>query len=42
MKKDVNNTKEFYEWIEKNFNWVDSAVKRLMFRAWCARNKKKK
>ena len=39
IKKDVNSTKEFYEWIKDTFNWVDNDVKKYMFRSWCARGK---
>lgn len=33
----MNKQKEFYEWLDKNFQWIDNDVKKLMFRAWCAR-----
>lgn len=39
MNKDINNTREFHEWLRQTFNYVDSSVKSLMYRAWCARRK---
>lgn len=39
MDKDLNKSKEFYEWIDKTFNFVDNGVKKLLFKAWCARGK---
>lgn len=39
MSKDINNKKDFHEWLQKTFGWVDNEAKRLMFRAWCARRK---
>ena len=38
-KKDLNNLKDFYQWIRDTFDWVDADVKRFMKRAWCARGK---
>jgi hypothetical protein len=35
-KSDINKTKEFYEWKDKTFTYVDHEVKTLMYRAWCA------
>lgn len=37
--KNSNKSKEFYEWVDSTFDWVDNKAKRLMFRAWCARGK---
>jgi len=37
--KDINNRKEFYEWLRETFDWIDNDVKSLMYRAWCARRK---
>ena len=36
---DLNNQKEFYKWIDETFTFLDAGVRRLMFRAWCARGK---
>jgi len=38
-KKDINNSKEFHQWIRGTFDWIDSDVKRYMLMAWCARRK---
>jgi len=35
-------TKDFYAWLRSKYNWVDSDVKRHMFKAWCARASKKR
>jgi len=32
-------TKEFHKWLNENFNWVDSDIKRYMFKAWRGRVK---
>lgn len=38
-KKDINNLKDFSDWVEEVFDWVDPRLKRFMRRAWCARGK---
>jgi hypothetical protein len=40
MKKDINETKAFHEWFNGQFIWVANDAKRLMYRAWCASQKK--
>ena len=32
-----NETKDFNEWLNSKYTWVDCDMKKIMFKAWCAR-----